>query len=273
MVTLMTTGTGMGMGMGTGTGTGMGMITGIGMDTRTAMDTAITATDPAAWSRLLAWMSPSFPTGAFSYSHGLETAVEDGAVHDAATLCAYVGTVLAHGAMRTDAALLALAWRAQARDDKEGLAGIAELAAAMRGSAELALESHAQGQAFLSTVRAAWSHARLDAVAELLAARDIAVASPIAVAVAGAVWEIPLDALLLAHLHAVAANLVSAGVRLVPLGQTDGQRVIAALEEPIRIAAHHAADVTDADTVYAAAPVIDLLSIRHETQYTRLFRS
>jgi urease accessory protein len=266
MVTFMTTATAM------GTGTGTGMITGIGMDTRTAMDTAITATDPAAWSRLLAWMSPSFPTGAFSYSHGLETAVEDGAVHDAATLCAYVGTVLAHGAGRADAALLALAWRAQARDDNEGLAEIAELAAAMRGSAELALESHAQGRAFLSTVRAAWPHARLDAAAEMLAARDIAVASPIAVAIAGAVWEIPLDALL-AHLHAVAANLVSAGVRLVPLGQTDGQRVIAALEEPIRMAARHAADVTDADTVYAAAPVIDLLSIRHETQYTRLFRS
>ena len=266
-VTLMTTA----MAMATVTVTGTG--TGIGMDTRTDMDTAITATDPAAWSRLLAWMSPSFPTGAFSYSHGLETAVEDGSVRDATTLCAYVETVLAQGAGRTDAALLALAWRAQARDDDDELAGIAELAAAMRGSAELALESHAQGRAFLSTVRAAWPHARLDAAAEMLAARDIVVASPIAVAIAGAVWEIPLDALLLAHLHAVAANLVSAGVRLVPLGQTDGQRVIAALEGRIRIAARLAADVTDADAVCAAAPVIDLLSIRHETQYTRLFRS
>ena len=168
------------MRMSTGIGTIMVMPTTMGIAMATGMG------DPPPLLRLLAWMSPSFPTGAFSYSHGLETAVEDGAVHDAATLCAYVGTVLAHGAMRTDAALLALAWRAQARDDKEGLAGIAELAAAMRGSAELALESHAQGQAFLSTVRAAWPHARLDAVAELLAARDIAVASPIAVAVAGA---------------------------------------------------------------------------------------
>jgi urease accessory protein len=246
-----------------------GMIMGMGM----GMGMGVTATDPGTWSRLLAWMSPSFPTGAFSYSHGLETAVDDGAVSDAATLGAYVGTVLAHGAGRTDAALLVLAWRAQMRGDGDAVAQIAELAAAMRGSAELALESHAQGRAFLTTVRAAWPHADLDEAAERLAARDIEIASPVAVAIAGAVWAIPLDALLLAHLHAMASNLVSAGVRLVPLGQTDGQRVVAALEEPIRAAARRAAAVTGSDAICSAAPAIDLLSIRHETQYTRLFRS
>jgi urease accessory protein len=264
-----------GMHIGTSMRTGMDMTMGMGMTTGMGMgmDTAITATDQAVWSRLLAWMSPSFPTGAFSYSHGLETAVEDGSVHDAVTLGGYVGTVLAHGAGRTDSAFLALAWRAQMRDDLEALAEIADVAAAMRGSAELALESHAQGRAFLSTVRAAWPHARLDAAAACLAQREVEIASPIAVAIAGAVWAIPLDALLLAHLHAMAANLVSAGVRLVPLGQTDGQRVVAALEDPIRAAARRASEVTGIDAVCAAAPVIDLLSIRHETQYTRLFRS
>jgi len=223
--------------------------------------------------RLLAWMSPSFPTGAFSYSHGLEMAVEDGRVRDLATLVDYVSTVLARGAGHADAAFLVLAWRACREGDDDALATIAERAAAMRGSAELALESHAQGRAFLATVRAAWPRPAFAAAGDMLAARGIEVAHPVAVAIAGAAWDLPLEALLLAHLHAVAANLVSAGVRLVPLGQTDGQRAIAALEEEAARAAARALSIGTIDDVFSTAPAIDLLSIRHETQYTRLFRS
>ena len=261
--------------MGTGMTTGMGMTTAtiIRMDTDMAMATDVIATDPAVLLRVLSWMSPSFPTGAFSYSHGLETAVEDGTVRDVASLGAYVGSVLAHGAGHTDAALLALAWRAMSREVLDGLVEIATVAAALRTSPELALESLSQGRAFLSTVRAAWPNARLDAAAAALAAHELDIAHPIAVAIAGAAWAIGLEILLPAHLHAMAANLVSAGVRLVPLGQTDGQRAIAALEHPVRLAALRAAGVADLDAVWSAAPAIDLLSIRHETQYTRLFRS
>jgi len=107
----------------------------------------------------------------------------------------------------------------------------------------------------------------------MLAARGIEVAHPVAVAIAGAAWDLPLEALLLAQLHAVAANLVSAGVRLVPLGQTDGQRAIAALEEEAARAAARALSIGTIDDVFSTVPAIDLLSIRHETQYTRLFRS
>ncbi|MFO0295267.1 MAG: urease accessory protein UreF [Rhodospirillales bacterium] len=262
--------------MATGTAVIMGTRIITAMDIRTVMDTATTtptAEPSAALLRLLAWMSPSFPTGAFSYSHGLEMAVEDGSVRDAATLRAYVATALAHGAGRTDAAFLALAWRAADVGDDVALSAVAERAAAMRGSAELALESLSQGRAFLSTVCAAWPLPRLARAAELLAARGIEVAHPVAVALVGSAWSIPLADLLLAHLHAFVANLVSAGVRLVPLGQTDGQRALAALEPSIRAAADGAAEVAGLDEIWAAAPAIDLLSIRHETQYTRLFRS
>jgi urease accessory protein len=223
--------------------------------------------------RLLAWMSPSFPTGAFSYSHGLEMAVEDGSVRDAATLRAYVTSVLDHGAGHVDAAFLALALQVWAAEDVAALLAVAERAAAMRGSAELALESTAQGQAFLTTARAAWPHRAIDAGARALAAAALPVAHPIAVAIVGAAWRIAPTALLPAFLHALAANLVSAGVRLVPLGQTDGQRCLAALEQTIRAAATRASAIERAEDILGAAPAIDLLSIRHETQYTRLFRS
>jgi urease accessory protein len=239
----------------------------------TGMVTAIAMAESSSLLRLLAWMSPSFPTGAFSYSHGLEMAVEDGAVGDVATLRAYVGTALAWGAGSTDAAFLALAWRAATAGDGAGLRAVAERAAAMRGSAELALESLSQGRAFLATARAAWPSAALADHAAAIEGEGIEVAHPVAVALVGAAWAVPLDELLTAYLHAFAANLVSAGVRLVPLGQTDGQRALAALEAPIRAAAARAVDVPDLDAVSAAAPAIDLLSIRHETQYTRLFRS
>jgi urease accessory protein len=255
------------MRMSTGIGTIMVMPTTMGIAMATGMG------DPPPLLRLLAWMSPSFPTGAFSYSHGLEMAVEDGAVRDPATLRAYVETALASGAGRCDGAFLALAWRAAVAGDMPTLCATAERAAAMRGSSELALESLSQGRAFLSTARAAWPCDGLGTTAAALEAAGIEVAHPVAVALVGAAWSVPLDDLLLGHLHAFAANLVSAGIRLVPLGQTDGQRVLAALEAPLRAAAARAAAIGGLDDVASAAPAIDLLSIRHETQYTRLFRS
>jgi urease accessory protein len=268
---------GMATGMGTRTTTAMAATTTIATTMATATTGMAIATEMAGpettLPRLLAWMSPSFPTGAFSYSHGIEMAVEDGRVRDLATLVDYVATVLSRGAGHADAAFLALAWRACREGDDDALATVAERAAAMRGSAELALESQAQGRAFLATVRAAWPRPALAAAGDMLAARGIEVAHPVAVAIAGAAWDLPLEELLLAHLHAVAANLVSAGVRLVPLGQTDGQRAIAALEVEAARAAARGASIASVDDVFSTAPAIDLLSIRHETQYTRLFRS
>ncbi len=220
--------------------------------------------------RLLTWLSPAYPVGAYSYSHGIEYAVEAAIVTGRDELVAYVATALEEGAGRADAALLAAAWRA-ARDGEDArLDEIAELAAAWRGTAELALEADSQGRAFLSTTRAAWPHRGLDAFAARRA--DSVVTLPIAVGVAAALHDIGLTQVLEGFLHGFAANLVSAGIRLIPLGQTDGQRALAALE-PIVASAVTAVVATPLDEIATSAPLIDWCSMRHERQYTRLFRS
>ncbi len=229
----------------------------------------IMSTAEAALYRLMTWLSPAYPVGAFSYSHGLEYAVEVGLVTDGASLRDWVGTAVAVGAGCSDSALIAAAWRAAASGDRAALDEVAELAAAWRGTAETALESRAQGIAFLAITRAAWPHALLD---EVTLRHRGEVSLPVAVGVAAAAQDIPLPSALTAYLHAFAGNLVSVGVRLIPLGQSDGQRVVAALEGTVAatVAAVLATPIEDVGT---AAPLLDWCSMRHETQYTRLFRS
>jgi len=217
--------------------------------------------------RLLAWLSPAYPIGGFSYSHGIEWAVEDGLIRDRATLAGWIGTILTQGAGRIDGALFAAAWRAGKADDAAALDEIAVIAAAWRGTTETALESAAQGSAFASTTIKAWPDARLAA----LASRHDKLALPVAAGVAFAPHAELADALT-GYLSGFAANLVSAGVRLIPLGQTDGQLTLADLE-PAVVAAVEAALVADLDQIGSAAPMLDWTSMRHETQYTRLFRS
>jgi urease accessory protein len=222
--------------------------------------------------RLMAWLSPAFPVGAFAYSHGIECAVEQRLVRDSASLTEWVAAIVGRGAGAVDAVLFREAWRAAAAADRGALDRIAELGAVFRGSAETALESADQGAAFLATVAEAWPDPRLAAWIESL--REAARAPAYAVALgATAGWRgLPLDAALTAFLQAFAANLVSAGVRLIPLGQTEGQRAIAALETPIA-AAVDAALVRPLDDIGVATPMVEWTSLRHETQYTRLFRS
>jgi urease accessory protein len=224
----------------------------------------------AGFYRLLTWLSPAYPVGAFSYSHGIEYAVEAALVADRGGLVEYVTTALEHGAGCVDAALLNAAWRAADNRDDRHLDEVADLACAWRGTAEMALEAETQGRAFLATTRAAWPHPDLDAFA---ARRDgSAVALPIAVGVAASLHGVALQPALTAFLHAFAANLVSAGLRLIPLGQTDGQCAMAALE-PVVAKCTAAALVTPLDEVYVGALAIDWCSMRHESQHTRLFRS
>jgi urease accessory protein len=227
------------------------------------------ATSDAALYRLMAWLSPAYPTGAFSYSHGLEYAVEAGRVVTADALVEWVATVIDAGAGCVDAALFAAAWRAAEAGDDAALDAAVEVASAWRGSAETALESAAQGAAFLAVTQAAWAH---PALGELSRRHQGQVPLPAAVGAACGWHGIPLAAALATYLQAFAANLVSAGVRLIPLGQTDGQRAIAALE-PVVARAAAAALNADPDALGTAAPLLDWGSMKHETQYTRLFRS
>ena len=149
---------------------------------------------------------------------------------------------------------------------------IAARAEAYRGTAETALESRAQGEAFLATCRAAWPHPVLDAWSEALVAERRPPAYAVAVGVAAACAGVPLAAALTAYLHGVAANLVSAGLRLIPLGQTDGQRALQVLERVVADCVA-AALTRAADDFGGCAFAAELASIDHETQYTRLFRS
>ncbi len=219
--------------------------------------------------RLMTWLSPAYPLGGFSYSHGVEYAVETGQVTNRVLLVDYIATVLRHGAGHVDAALLVAAWRAARADDDARLDELAELAAAWRGTTETALESSAQGAAFLRTTVNAWPEPRLVEFSRRHAGEG---SLCIALGLAAAGQGISLEAVLTAYLQAFAANLVSAGVRLVPLGQTDGQAAIAALE-PVVAQAAQAALLADPDEIGSAAPMLDWCSMRHETQYTRLFRS
>jgi urease accessory protein len=231
--------------------------------------TTITA-EPAALYRLLSWLSPAFPIGAFSYSHGLEMAVEEGAVRDRAGLVAYASAALRHGAGAVDGGLLALAWRAAIANDDAALDELAELAAAWRGTAELALEATQPGIAFATIVGAAWPEPHFAAFAARHQGR---LTHAVAFGAAAACQNIALRDAAFGWLSGFAANLVSAGVRLIPLGQTDGQIATALLLPEIEAATASALAVPHADELGGCAPALDLFSMRHETQYTRLFRS
>lgn len=227
----------------------------------------VTGEGVATWLyALLAWTSPAFPIGAYTYSHGIEYAVETGAVKNRDTLASWVGRIVSKGAGFLDAVLFAEAWRAAG--DATRLDELADLATALRGTSEMALESSQQGASFLLATAAAWPHPALDAFAERHGGRA---ALPIAFAIAAA-GRVPLEPALTAYLHGMAANLISAGVRLVPLGQTDGQRALAALA-PVVAATAARAIATPIEEAGSAAPMVDWTSMRHESQYTRLFRS
>ena len=235
------------------------------------MGSGATVSDPEALtplSRLMIWLSPAYPVGGFSYSHGLEWTVEAGEVRDARTLGDWIEDILRHGAGRSDAILLAEGWRAMTAADEGELAEVMELAAAFTPSAERRLETLAQGTAFLTATQAAWPVPTL----ERLTAQATDIAYPVAVGACAAAHGLPLAATAQAFMQAFAANLVSAGVRLIPLGQTDGLRVLARLEPliPPLVAGALSSSLND---IGGAAVMADIASMRHETQYTRLFRS
>jgi len=209
--------------------------------------------------RLLAWLSPAFPTGAYAYSHGLEWAVELGDIANGDTLRTWLADVLAYGSGRNDAILLRHSHRAHT--NAATLHDIAELAAALAPSRERRMETLDQGIAFIAAA-AAWHPPQLPP----------RVAYPVAVGALAGSHGIPEDVTTAAYLQSFAANLISAAVRLVPLGQSTGLRVLAALEPTIL---HTAATTRTAmlDDLGGCAFRSDLAAMRHETQYTRLFRS
>jgi urease accessory protein len=219
---------------------------------------------------LMAWLSPAFPIGSFAFSHGIEWAVEARDVRDAETTARWIGALIEHGAIRNDCILASAAWRAVAARDTARLREIADLALALSGSRERHLETTTQGNAFLLAIRTAWTTPAVDWVGDALAGSDLAY--PVAVGAASAAHVITLLPTLEMFALAVVQNLVSATIRLSALGHTDGQRVIAALLPAARELAAAARHAT-LDDLGSAAFRSDLAALRHETQYSRLFRS
>lgn len=229
----------------------MGMIIPISMGRK-----HIIMTDADAVLTLTQWLSPSFPIGAFSYSHGLETAVQDGQVTNATELQNWLGDILRYGAGRNDVIFLAAAYHG----DPEAWAEQDALACALAPAQERLLETVQQGAAFARTIRDVWGHAVPD------------MCLPLAVGAAAGQHGLPLDLTAQTYLHGMMSNLTSAAIRLVPLGQTEAQAAVLALK-PLMIATAQEAIALDITDIGAATFAADIAAMRHETQYSRMFRS
>lgn len=214
---------------------------------------------------LFAWLSPSYPVGCYAYSHTLEWAVEAGDVTDEATLVAWLADLLKLGFGRNDAILLSHAYHAVQVRDRAALEEVNELALALSPSSELYLETSQQGRSFLDATLAAWPSPRLIAL-------EGDVAFPVAIGMAAAAHDIPLAVTCEAYLFGLVQTLVSAAIRLAPIGQTAGIRVSAALAGTVREIAGQGMQLT-LDDIGGATFRADLGSFHHENQYTRLFRS
>ncbi len=221
----------------------------------------LAAMDSAALLRLLTWLSPAFPTGGFAYSHGLEWSVEAGDVTSEAALIGWIDDLLSHGALWQDVILLRFAHRAAPSE----LPALALYATALASSQERRLESCAQGAAF-ALAAAAWPAPALTGWG------DAPLPYPIAIGILAAAQAVAEEDAALAYLHAACANLISAAIRLIPLGQASGLRAQAALEPAILATANLTKTATLEDTG-TCGWVSDIAAMHHETQYTRLFRT
>lgn len=212
-------------------------------------------TDPAL--TLAQWFSPGFPVGAFAYSHGLEWVIEGGELTTAADLQAWLEALLHHGTGRNDAIFLVAAFRANGAEDLGTLDDLCLAFCAARGRVT---EAREQGAAFARTLRA-------------MGLTDLGDhAYPVAVGRAAALRRLPLDLTLRFYLHAFAANLVSAAVRRVPLGQSDGQRVLAALQPGIEALARDSLN-RGFDDLHGSTFMADIAAMRQETLHARVFRT
>jgi urease accessory protein len=215
----------------------------------------------AAQLRLMAFLSPAFPVGGFSYSHGLERAAHDGQLPDATALREWLSDLIAFGSGWNDAVLFAEAHRHAGGGD---LGELAELAEALAGSEERHRESMLQGAAFMAAA-SAWPHPVLG---RLPADCAYCVAAG---AILGA-HRVPLETALAAWLQAFSLNLVQAGIRLGVTGQQGAMAVVAALEHIILETARRA-EGSSLDDLGSATFLSDIVAMKHEIQHSRLFRS
>ncbi len=220
------------------------------------------APDPVALQRLFAWFSPAFPVGAFAYSAGLETAISDGSVRTPEALTDWLRAILRHGAPTMDAILIAEAHRNA--EDAEALMRLAELALALIPSPERRAETLSLGTSF-GAAAAAWPEAGR-------APLPSQCPYPVALGAISAVSGLPLAAVLTGFLAALTQGQISVAVRLVPIGQSDGLRVLQGLEADIAAAAKKG-ETAGLDDLGAIGFAADIAAMAHETLKVRIFRS
>jgi urease accessory protein len=204
----------------------------------------------------MAWLSPSYPIGAFSFSHGLEYAIHSGCVADTESLLAWIKEILRFGAGRNDAILLFHAYQA---DDQDSLSEVSDLAEALCASSERHLETMAQGAAFAKVTSAIYVDLK-------------AMPLPVALGAAAAREGIPLADVLPLYLHNFAANIIAAGVRFIPIGQTDGQRILLELFDLFESLSEQAMQ-SSLDDLGSASFLSDIAAMKHEHMTTRIFRT
>lgn len=219
--------------------------------------------------KLQTWFSPSYPVGAYTYSHGLENAFEIEAIQNVTEAIDWISNIISQGNGFADAVFLAAAYNAVVDNDDAKLIKINEYATAFCGTAELRLESEQQGAAFLEIIKNVEPNKNLYKIINLCPAPY---PYSVVVGAAAGAESIELQTLITAFLHSFVSNMASALVRIVPFGQTDGQRIISALA-PVVAQTTKQALITNYQDVTTSTMMVDLTSMQHETQYTRLFRS
>ena len=220
----------------------------------------------------LMWLaSPALPVGGFSYSEGLEAAVEAGHLRGEAQAAAWLLDQLQLGLTRSDLAVVAKAFKAWGRADAAAIADLNRWVTTTRESAELRQQTEQMGRSMVEWLKNRGA-APPDARVALLKALAPAPTWPVAFALAAAQTGAPLREALLSFAFGWAENIVQAALKAVPLGQNAGQRILAALVDAIPAAVDHAAALPDSAR-QAFTPMLAILSARHETQYSRLFRS
>jgi urease accessory protein len=226
----------------------------------------ITLTDSSFLS-ILQLTSPALPVGAYSYSEGLETLVEQGANANQQNLKDWLYSQLRYGAIRVEAALMLRAYESAKIGDLEALAHWNRWLSAARETEELRNSSWQMGRSLLQLL------GKLQP--EIMPTLN-AVGNPcnyaIAFGIATAHWQVDVKAALLGYLHSWASNLITAGVKLIPLGQTAGQQLLLDLQELLSVVALEILALED-DELGCCSWALSLASMQHETQYTRLFRS
>ncbi|MEP2716599.1 urease accessory UreF family protein [Pseudophaeobacter sp.] len=203
------------------------------------------------------WLSPAYPVGAFAYSHGLEAAADHGWVTDGTSLEAWLTELLKKGSGWCDSLFLAAAWRAR---DGEALAAIDASARAFAASKERLFETCQQGASFGRVTQTLWGGALSG------------LTYPVALGAASAANALPLELTQGMYLQGFLSNLIAAGQRLLPVGQTEGQQILQRLSARLPEVAAQTSD-GDLDQLSATAFLADIAAMKHETQRSRIFRT